>query len=140
MTFSMQQKTSAFVLPRLSEGLFCIDRKYCDFISWLADPNSNAAAQQQVSFSKLKHFFENCKFSDFIILLLMMSDQQNEVHIQCILELVAVVLGSPENSSHFWTHLIHPNAVTTDIVPGCIVYDISFLKCDKLFYIIGTRY
>ena len=101
-------------MPRLSNELsWCIDRQYWDFIAWLGNPNK---AQRNIAFNE---FFESSKVYKFYTFICI--DQENEAHVQCLLELTAVVLGSPECSSHFWTHLIVPDAISTDFVPGCLV-------------------
>lgn len=46
--------------------------------------------------------------------------EDNQVHIQCLIELAAVVLGS-SSDSHFWTHLFEPNNIKIDFLPGSMV-------------------
>ena len=54
-------------------------------------------------------------------LLLFSLDELNRTLVHCLLELVAVVLGSPEHSSHLWTHLIMPDKINMSFVPGSLV-------------------
>ena len=48
-------------------------------------------------------------------------DELNRTLVHYLLELVAVVLGSPEHSSHLWTHLIMPHEINISFVPGSLV-------------------
>ena len=48
------------------------------------------------------------------------TDEDNQMHIQCLIELAAVVLGS-SSDSHFWIHLFEPNYIKMDFLPGSMV-------------------
>ena len=104
----------------LSEELYQYIDDWClNIIKWVVNPAYYGDDDQ--SSNLLKNFFVNSKHYLYTNSCFYVINQENEAHVQCLLELTAVMLGSPECSSHFWTHLVIPDTISTDFVPGCMV-------------------
>ena len=48
-------------------------------------------------------------------------DERHMTHVQCIMELAAVILGNPEDSCHLYNHIFNHDKISTDCVPGATV-------------------
>uniref|UniRef100_A0A1X7UCD1 RING-type domain-containing protein n=1 Tax=Amphimedon queenslandica TaxID=400682 RepID=A0A1X7UCD1_AMPQE len=118
--FFVNKKNSHRILPILSEELFqYIGKEYWCFIDWMANPMPDSP--MSLSNQELHNFF-------------VQPNEDNQMHIQCLIELAAVVLGS-SSDSHFWTHLFEPNNIKTDFLPGSIItgcVDAKYLKVMSL--------
>lgn len=108
----------------MSEQLFqYLGAPYWYFIEWMANPvaySTSAASSHQ---QQLQNYFVlRSKFvyltDDFNSTCVI--DEDNQRHIQCLIELAAVVLGS-SSDSHFWTHLFEPDFIRTEFLPGSMV-------------------
>ena len=114
-----------------------ISTRYLRYLQWLTAPH--AFKVPEASIEKLRHFFVRGRdmimyksiTTEIVVyyeesyrgvkLLLLSLDELNRTHVHYLLELVAVVLGNPEHSSHLWTHLIMPDKINMSFVPGSLV-------------------
>ena len=116
MTEVLLEKMSQYVQP-----------KYLNFILWLAKPSSSDPyGKNLTSYDKLKQFFVQGMFilhevrSYYYIYCV---DEKHRAHVHCIIQLAAVIFGNTEHSCHLYDHLFNPKDISTDFIPGSVVYE-----------------
>lgn len=60
-----------------------------------------------------------------------MLDEKEKEHVECIMELAAVLFGNEENCCHLWEHLFSLQDIAPSIVPGAMVSYLSYCMKSK---------
>jgi hypothetical protein len=85
-----------------------VDPKYLNCILWLVNPSRSYQSGVHISsYNILREFF--------------VRNERHMTHVQCIMELAAVILGNPEDSCHLYNHIFNHDKIRTDSVPGATV-------------------